>query len=294
MNGELSDAELKAFRETPEFKAYERIASFSSRLEGPGFDTEAALARVKSARPGTGGKVVRLQPAMRWLSIAAAVILMLAAGYYYVNTLDASVEAAYAQRQEVRLPDASEVLLNAGTELTYSKNNWDRERHVRLSGEAFFKVAKGKTFTVETASGDVTVLGTQFNVLQRGDVFIVSCYEGLVRVDHQGQSIELPAGSAYRVEGGAALKSETVESEVPSWTGGETAFRSMPMSFVIDEFRRQYNMEVETRGVDLSRRYTGTISNTNMNLALQSISAPMQLKYEVEGNKVLLYAENAP
>ena len=294
LNGELTKAEMKVFRDSPEFETYERIASVSSRLEGPAFDTEAALDRVKQARAGNTGKVRRLQPAVRWLSIAAAVILMLTAGYFYINSLEATVEAKFAQRQELRLPDASEVLLNAGSELTYSKTKWDEKRQVRLTGEAYFKVAKGETFTVETPAGTVAVLGTQFNVLQRGDVFIVSCYEGRVRVTHKSKTIELPAGSAYRVVGSTAFKSETVEGDRPSWTGEETAFRSMPLSFVIDEFRRQYNMEVETRGFDLSRRYTGTISNTNMDLALQSISAPLQLTYEVAGNKVLIYAEETP
>ena len=211
LNGELTEAEMKVFRDSPEFETYERIASVSSRLEGPAFDTEAALDRVKQARAGNTGKVRRLQPAVRWLSIAAAVILMLTAGYFYINSLEATVEAKFAQRQELRLPDASDVLLNAGSELTYSKTKWDEKRQVRLTGEAYFKVAKGETFTVETPAGTVAVLGTQFNVLQRGDVFIVSCYEGRVRVTHKSKTIELPAGSAYRVVGSTAFKSETVE-----------------------------------------------------------------------------------
>ncbi len=293
LNGELPEAELKAFRESSEYKTYERIARVSGKLEGPDFDVEAALARVKAERSSPGGKVVRMKPAIRWLRIAAAVVLMLAAGYFYVNTLDERFEAAYAQRQEVRLPDASQVVLNAGSELTYNEKSWDENRHVRLAGEAFFKVAKGKSFTVETKSGDVTVLGTQFNVLQRGDIFEVSCFEGLVRVSHNGTAVELPAGKSYRLLAGETSEAGIPDSGSPSWIRGESAFRSMPLSFVLDEFRRQYDMDVETRGLDLSRRFTGTISNTNMNLALQSISAPLQIKFEVEGNKVLLYAENA-
>ena len=113
---------------------------------------------------------------------------------------------------------------------------------------------------------------------------MVTCYEGLVRVDRAGSSVELPAGTAYRLVGGRASTTEIA---------GESSFQSMPLPFVLEEFERQYNVEVETRNLDLGEVYTGTFSNTNMNLALQSISAPLDLTYEVNGNKVLFYAKAA-
>jgi len=51
---------------------------------------------------------------------------------------------------------------------------------------------------------------------------------------------------------------------------------------------------VKTENVNLEQLFTGSFSNTNINLALQSISTPSQIKYELEGNNVLFYAENAP
>ena len=68
------------------------------------------------------------------------------------------------------------------TTLKYASNKWDKKRRVRLEGEAFFKVAKGSTFTVDTKTGSVKVLGTQFNVKNRIGFFEVVCYEGLVGV----------------------------------------------------------------------------------------------------------------
>ena len=68
----------------------------------------------------------------------------------------------------------------------------------------------------------------------------------------------------------------------------------MPLSYVLSELERQYDIKVITKNVDLQEVFTGTFSNRNMNLALQSISAPLQLEYSINGNKVLLYAENTP
>lgn len=293
LNNELTEQELEAFRATPEFRSYEKIVSAASRLEGPAFDADAALERLKANRGGAGGRVIAMRPWARWAGVAAALIFMLGSTYYFMNRPESSLEAGYAQHLETQLPDASEVVLNADSEISYNKKDWDGHRRVTLQGEAFFKVAKGKTFTVETQAGEVTVLGTQFNVLQRGDIFVVSCYEGLVRVDHAGAAVELPAGTAFRLVNGRVSKTEIPAESAPSWTRNESSFRSMPLAFVLQEFERQYNTEVETSGLDLTELYTGTFSNTNMNLALQSISTPLDLTFEVDGNKVLFYAKAA-
>ena len=80
----------------------------------------------------------------------------------------------------------------------------------------------------------------------------------------------------------------------PSWMNDESTFRSIPLKFVLSELERQYDIEVTTEDIDTVQLFTGTFSNTNLNLALESISAPYQIKFRVEGNKVLLYAEDTP
>ena len=293
LNNELSAEELEAFRNTPEFESYQRIVRTASRLQGPDFDTEQALEAALKARHRPKGRVVRLRAYRSLWKVAAAVIVLLGIAYFYTNSLDEAVHTDYARHTEVVLPDASEVRLNAGSDLSYNEKNWDTRRRVALDGEAYFKVAKGQTFTVETSSGTVTVLGTQFNVLTREGAFIVSCYEGLVRVEHAGTTRELPAGTGYRWVNGQTEAFEVSEAK-PSWTEDESSFRSMPLSFVLQEFERQYDVKVSTRGLDTGQLFTGSFSNTNMDLALQSISAPLQLGYSLEGEKVLIYVQNAP
>ncbi|MCO5725273.1 FecR family protein [Robiginitalea marina] len=294
LNGDLSDEELKVFRESPEYKTYRKIAEVSTRLQGPEFDVEQALEQAKEGRRPSVGKVVALKAYRQLWKVAAAVVVLLGIGYFYVNSLETSIQAGLAQRSEVVLPDASEVILNAGSEVSYRDKSWENRRLVSLKGEAFFKVAKGQTFTVETDAGKVTVLGTQFNVLQRGDIFSVTCFEGRVRVDHQGTSLELAAGQGYQVAGGSFKTFEVAAGARPSWMEDESSFRSLPLSFILEELERQHSIRVETRGVDTGVLFTGTFSNTNLDLALKSISAPLQLGYTREGDKVLLYAQDTP
>lgn len=67
--------------------------------------------------------------------------------------------------------------------LSYNKVSWLWGRKLNLLGSAFFDVTPGKTFTVRTEAGDVTVLGTKFLVEQEGKTITVNCEEGTVKVE---------------------------------------------------------------------------------------------------------------
>lgn len=294
LNNELSEEELQAFKKTPEYDSYRKIVEASGQLEGPAFDADQAWNDLQARKEDRAGKVVVMRPAQKFMRIAAAIALLFAITYFYVNSLDETISTEYAQRETVILPDASEVILNAGSEISFSKKKWNQKRNIDLEGEAFFKVAKGKKFTVSTEIGTVTVLGTQFNVEQRQGFFEVSCYEGLVSVQYAERETRLEAGSSFIAFNGQIIESEELESLEPSWVNDESSFKSIPLKFVLAELERQYNIEVTTEGIDTVQLFTGTFSNTNLNLALESISAPYQIQYRIEGNKVLFYAEDTP
>ena len=71
-----------------------------------------------------------------------------------MNSLDEHYTTEFAQQDTITLPDASEVFLNAGSELTFSENNWDdNKKSLRFQGEAYFKVAKGKVYGIHPCRG---------------------------------------------------------------------------------------------------------------------------------------------
>ncbi len=294
LNNELSEEELAEFKNTEEYASYQKILETSSTIEAPEFDVEKALERIKREKLNKEVKVIHLNPFNKIMRVAAAVAVIFAASYFYVNSLNETISTHYAESTEVQLPDASLIILNADSEISYNENKWDKERNVSLEGEAFFKVAKGKRFTVSTENGSVAVLGTQFNVEQRDGFFEVTCFEGLVGVTFNNKETKLPAGTSFLVINGKIQGAEAPDSNEPSWMNNESSFKSIPLSFVLDEFQRQYNIKVKTENIDVTQLFTGTFSNTNMDLALQSISVPSQLKFILEGNKVLFYAEKSP
>lgn len=293
LNNELTAAEFAEFKKTPEFASYQRIIEQAAALNRPDFDPEKALQQVQRQKESQV-RVIRLKPWRRIMRVAAVAAVLLTVSLVYLNTLDEKVRTGYAERSEVSLPDASEVLLNAGSMITYDQKHWEKERTVTLEGEAFFKVSKGRKFLVATTQGEVAVLGTQFNVVARKGYFAVSCYEGLVSVQFRDIEKQLPAGTSFLVIDGQVKATEAPGADVPSWISSESSFRSIPLGYVLDEFERQYDVQVETRNIDLEELFTGTFSNTNMDLALQSISTPSQISFKVEKDKVLFYAEETP
>jgi ferric-dicitrate binding protein FerR (iron transport regulator) len=294
LNNELTEAELAEFKKSEAYASYRRIAEAANTLEAPDFDMEGALLEVKNKRFLKDAKVVQLAPFKMFLRVAAVVAVLLAGAYLYLNSLNESVSTQYAENKQVVLPDHSEIVLNADSEINYSIKKWDQQRNVNLEGEAFFKVAKGKRFSVITQGGSVAVLGTQFNVENRRGFFEVTCYEGLVSVTFKGEEIKLPAGTSFIAINGNKVAVGAPQASEPSWMTQESSFISIPLKFVLAEFERQHNIKVETQNVDTDQLFTGTFSNTDANLALQSISIPSQIKFKFEGNKVLFYAENTP
>jgi len=93
---------------------------------------------------------------------------------------------------------------------------------------------------------------------------------------------------------GKIIEAEKPSYKTPSWMNNESSFKSIPLKYVLDEFQRQHNIKVETQNIDINKLFTGTFSNTNTDLALQSISVPSQIKFKLEGQKVLFYAKSAP
>ncbi|MEM9000009.1 MAG: FecR family protein [Bacteroidota bacterium] len=294
LNDELSEEELATFRKSDTYATYQRIREASTQMEAPEFDIDQAWSTLKSGVSVNEPKVLPFRPYKKFLRVAAIIAVMLAGSYFYLGTLDETYKTQLAERTEVILPDNSEITLNAGSKVSFSAKKWNESRNVDLEGEAFFKVAKGKKFTVSTADGTVAVLGTQFNVENRNGFFEVTCYEGLVSVSYNTIEKKLPAGASFLAIDGIVQDLPHTSISAPSWVNNESSFKSIPLRYVLDEFKRQYDMKVTIKNINTAQLFTGSFSNTDINLALESISTPSQISYKLGEDNVLFYAGDTP
>jgi transmembrane sensor len=288
LNNSLSEEEQRVFENTADYHSLIKLDKALLKFKAPEYNVQSELARLNQRKEAVGKevKVSWFQPMVR----VAAVITMIIVGYLLIfSNSVTTIESAIAQKTELFLPDQSSVILNASSTISYDESKWDEQREVKLVGEAYFKVAKGSQFNVETTSGIISVLGTQFNVKLRENYFEVICYEGLVAVKSGNESIELPPNHMFRIINGEILTESNLKDTAPSWLIDESSFISVPLEQVIKEFERQYNVAITTNKVDLKQFFTGRFTHNDISLALKSISLPFNLTYELEeGQHIVL------
>jgi ferric-dicitrate binding protein FerR (iron transport regulator) len=289
MNDEASIDEIEDLKLSPDYAPYLEIAEASTKFETPTINSESNYEAI-SSKIKANKKVRALNPLTTFLKIAATIAVIFASYLYFQNS-NTTIRTQIAEKQNFLLPDNSEVALNANSSLKYNKNKWSEQRELTLDGEAYFKVSKGNTFKVNTSSGIVSVLGTEFNVYNRDKAFYISCYEGLVSVALNDTLIKLPAGDKLMVDNGVLLSHHNISATAPSWTANESSFDNAKISLVLEELERQYSIKLTAKFNSADHRFTGSFTHSDLNLALKSICNPLHLAYTIEEESVTIYAK---
>lgn len=212
------------------------------------------------------------------------------------NNQELSVPAG--QRAHIVLPDGSQVWVNAGSKLEYP-SVFKKERLVKLTGEALFKVSKGKLpFVVNTGKYDIKALGTQFNVYNYpGEDLKVSLLEGAVRVydsKNENDGFLMKPNQQVQMHDGRFLMTQITDNPA-IWTDGLCAFDNERMEYILRKMELYYdvNIIVKTPSI-LNDRYTGKFrQGDGVMEALRIISKinPFQIKKIENTNEIILYRE---
>jgi transmembrane sensor len=177
-----------------------------------------------------------------WLA-AASLLILLFAGWLFINNRSSSVKDTKQEAIEARkgsrirslLPDGTTVWLNVGSKIYYDGNFTGPTREVRLEGEAFFDVVKNtdRPFIVHTSGIDIKVLGTAFNVKSYPEDKTVetTLYRGQVKVfreeDPEKTAIQLKPNEKLIISKHAANDASNVSEEK------QPSAKQIPASFTI-------------------------------------------------------------
>lgn len=313
LGGSLSEAEERKLKARADFAEYERLANAAKELPRPVYDAPGALAQLKArrkqasnsgaaagARKGNGARVRRLRPA-HWLGIAAAVLLLITTVFLLKPGADLKLTAAAGTMEQAALPDGSSIQLNAGTSFAFTGNESARE--AELDGEAFFKIQKdGRPFTLSTSRGKVRVLGTSFNVYSRDGVMRVSCTTGKVGVNFNsliggkvqgGDTIThtLTPGKSVSIDAdGKVSTADIPTTESLDWLNGESLFNDRPLSEVVAELERQYDLDIKPfPNQDLEQIIKTGFPHDSLDLALEIALSPLEnTRFQRKGRTVTL------
>jgi transmembrane sensor len=269
------------------------------------------------ANPTPPARVRRL--ATRWIAAASVAILLVTGAILYFHPsrpIEASrlapavIAAVRGTRRFMKLPDGSQLWLNAGSKVIFNDGYAAGERELTLEGEAFFDIKHDPLhpFIIHTGRLEVKVLGTTLNVKAYPDDSAVetTLINGKVEIGiagdsqtsiilHPNEKVIIPTGVAAAFP---AKRSDSIAEQpaantpvsftrgpvVPdrtdgtitetSWVENKLVFRQQTLSGLAAQLERWYNVKI----IFANDRYLrDTISGTFPDVPITDVMHALQI-----------------
>lgn len=252
----------------------------------------AILAEREAAKQSQAATPPRMiVPLWRRTAMRVAAVLipaaMLAGGYFWYNSTQSkedvpSIVATTGTDQTPFTPTQTvsseqigirKVVLADGTEVTLNRNStlaYNDSREARLSGEAWFKVAKDADhpFIIHSEKLTVTVLGTEFNfnTSNHSAQCTLSLYEGIVKLEHANGSHHLDEACCEFIldhaTGLTEVRKFDPSTDRPEWLAIHTETRIMTLDDIFHAIASAYDVQFDgVQTIDLTQVYSFRIAS---------------------------------
>lgn len=265
--------------------------------EVPVQQTEAAHQRLMQSLQGTTPVVKMGNKRARWWLSAAAVLFLLIAGTLWWKRGGGEplkFNTAYGQVAQYKLPDGSEVMLNANSKLSMQKWEQGTDREVWIEGEAFFHVKKTtlkNRFIVHARQLDIIVTGTQFNVVNREGETAVLLKEGSVSLQIAGgKLIKMMPGDYVTINNSLPVKRSAPQEKVLAWTEAKLVFENTSMTEAQKMIARHYGVTVKVEQGIEKKTLSGILPNDNLDVLLKALEATTDFHIERKGGEIIIAA----
>lgn len=288
------------FREGDVFQS--RISSLKKRIDAEIDQTErhpvqdASLAGMPDVPPSgaAGGRGSRWY----WYAAAAVALVLLTTALYFFNPTVRQVTAR-GDRTFIILEDDTKIWLNAESRLTYPRSFSGKDtREIQLEGEAFFDVTenKQKPFIVHTSDIRIKVLGTSFNVksYRKDRTIETTLIQGKVTIESSLDSTKLtllPNQQAVFEKETKKIFLEHKDEAVDftSWRDGELVFDDRPLSDIVNELERWFNVTIEVEDrASLNCHFSAKVNNKTLEEVLELFKDAEGIDYKIDDTKVLI------
>ncbi len=250
-------------------------------------------------------KLRSMKRALGWM--AAAAVLLIVGGLFvfqYHRTKEVLIKTAYGEKRAVTLPDGSQVVLNANSEIRYKprpKKNAPRE--VWVNGEAWFDVVhRNKSGTPVTAADrfivhlqnmQVEVLGTTFTINTRRNQEQVVLETGKVKVQLKTRpaAVYLQPGEFIRFNKDSKTLSKATTNPVDCslWKENRLKFNNTPLSEVIRLIEDNYGYKVNVPDSSLlTRTLGGTISSEDHQILFKALENMLDVKITITNQTITI------
>jgi transmembrane sensor len=225
------------------------------------------------------------------------------------NTLSTPKGGQY----RLKLPDGTDVWLNASSSITYPTAFVGKDRKVTVAGEVYFEVAKDKAkpFHVKVDDMEVDVLGTHFNINAYSDEGSIktTLLEGSVKViggttavavssdrqpgsngtsDRQ-QSVVLSPGQQAQVDQKKIkIVNDADVEQVVAWKNGYFNFDKADLKTVMRQLSRWYDVEIVYEQGVPDLHFLGEIQRgLNLSDVLEGLKRA-DVHFRIEGKKIIV------
>ena len=285
ISGELSEEEISELKASGDWDKLQAVVEATENWTLPAMDLEENFEALKSRRQGSkNGRSIRMMTIIS--GIAACLLIAITMVWLWDNS--ETYNALAAETITVNYPDNFTALLNAGSELEVRGKS---KRTLELEGEAFFDVEKGTTFEVETETGIVRVLGTQFNIRAWDDHLEVTCYEGEVAVMSDAVTQNLTQGMGLKISPLGAVDQVITNATSPDWISGTSSFNNMPLDYVLKALERQFKVSV-SNDVNRNPNFSGSFGHESLISALDEIILPLGLNATISSDSTSVIISN--
>lgn len=209
-------------------------------------------------------------------SVAATVVIFITVGSYMFSDSHFQTQGGILA---VVLPDNSKVQLGANSSLSYNRIMWHLRRNVRLKGDARFKVMSGERFSVQTALGDVRVLGTEFSVCSSIDRLDVECFEGNVEVNTKISTTILHHGDIIE-----CTPTETIFTPRPDYY----QFSHASLDEVLGRIESIYGVIILHKESYADVTFDGVITTLSLTEALDVLTLSCDMSYRIENDMITI------
>lgn len=206
-----------------------------------------------------------------------------------------TLATARGGQYQLQLPDGTKVWLNAASSIRYPTSFEGKQRRVELTGEGYFEVAdrKDQPFVVKVGAMDVTVLGTEFDIMAYPEEGAkrTTLIKGAVKVESDGmqQALQPDQQSIVTPDGLMTVAPGVDVENVIAWKFGFFQFRNLDIQTIMRQIQRWYDVDVIYKTKTLPEQYGGRISrNLNLSELISLLEGSGVGHFKIEGRKLIV------
>ena len=234
-----------------------------------------------------------------WAAAASISLLLIAGAYFLMRSNHPTwtvVKTGVNETKTVRLADGSTVALNQKSVLSYPVNFQKENRTVRLTGEAFFDVARaeGKRFTIYAQGTKTEVIGTSFNLRayerEPVKVQVVTGKVAFARTATDDAIFLVPGQEGIIGGKNSTAKKKSIQNKnFQSWKTKNLLFNNTQLDELAAELENHFNVKITVENPALRNcRFTTSFRNPELKEVLEVLAITGNLTITQKGSEYII------